>query len=151
MSSSIYDLLTGVKIGDVTTTQLDSAASRTYVDTSTREFWNPILLLSHVVKAARTYAHGISIPESGAIWTEEVANGATGYVRPPGTEVWRVENIDLDNCIALFYDGTNVSPIPVAAPYNSPPFFITNTIYLAFNNGSGSAQDPSVAYSKVSL
>lgn len=149
MSTSIYDLLTGVKIGDVTTGQLDSAASRTYVDTSTREFWNPILLLSHVVKAARTYAHGIIIPESGAIWTQEIGDGANASVQPSGTEVWRVEALDIDSCSVAFTDGANICAIDPAS--NTPPYFISNTNYLAFSNASGSAKNPDVSYSKVSL
>jgi hypothetical protein len=149
MSTSIYDLLTGVKISDVQTAQLDSAASRTYVDTSTREFWNPILLLSHVVKAARTYAYGLPIPELGAVWTQEVADAATATVQPTGTEIWRVEGIDIDSCSVGFYDGTTVCGIDTAQ--NTPPYFITNTNYLIFNNASGSAKNPDVAYSKVGL
>lgn len=151
MSTSIYDLLTGVKIGNVTTGQLDSAASRTYVDTATREFWNPILLLSHVVKAARTYAYGLPIPELGAVWTQEVANGAVATVQPTGTELWQVQNIDLDNCSVAFSDGTTISPIALDATSPNRTFIISNTLYLVFQNASGSSQDPTLAYSKVGL
>lgn len=149
MGSSIYDLLTGVKINDVQTSQLDNATSRTFISSATREFWNPIILLSHVVKAARTYAHGIIIPESGAVWTQEIANGATASVQPSGTQVWRVEGIDIDSCSVGFYDGTTVCGIDSAQ--NTPPYFISNTNYLIFSNASGSAKNPDVAYSMVSL
>jgi hypothetical protein len=152
MSNTIYDLLTGVKIDAAKTSDLDSATSRTFIDRSSVEFWNPILLLSHVIRAARTYAHGLPIPEAGAVWTEEIANGATANVQPSGTEVWRIENIDLDSCAVAFNDGTSINPFtPSTAGVRNGPYFITNTLFLTFSNSSGSNKDPSVGYSKVSL
>ena len=149
MSSSIYDLLTGEQISDVSTTNLHTATSRSYVSPAPGPFWSPLILLSHVVKAARTYAHGIIIPESGAVWTQEIADSATASVQPTGTEVWRVEGIDIDSCSVAFYDGSTICGIDTTQ--NTPPYYISRTNYLIFKNGSGSAKTPDVAYSKVSL
>lgn len=147
--NTLYDLLTGVKIDDVTIAQLDGSTGRTYVDPATQEFWNPVILLFHVLKASRTYPHGLPIPESGAVWTEEIANGASMAVQPTNKEIWRVECIDVDGCTVGFYDGTTVCGLDTAE--NTPPYYITNTNYLIFNNASGSAKNPDVAYSKVGL
>jgi len=152
MATSIYELLTGVKIEDATVEQLDAATGRTFVDTQSREFWQGILTLSHVMKAARTYPYGLPIPETNAIESLTIADSAVGTIKPTGdTEIWRVENIAASECSVAFFDGTSNSPIPLAAPFNSPPFFITAQVYLAFSNASGGSQTPSIVYSKVSL
>jgi len=155
MSQSIYELLTGVKIEEATVEQLDSATGRTFVDRQSIEFWQGILTLSHVMKAARTYPYGLPIPETGAIEVVTIADSAVGVIKPQGdTEVWRVENIDVDNCNASFFDGTTASPITADGSgnlINNPPFYISAKCYLAFSNGSGSEQTPSIAYHKVSL
>jgi len=159
MATDIYNLLTGVKIDDATVAQLDSATGRTFVDRDTIEFWQGVLTLSHVMKAARTYPHGLVIPETGAVQIETIANGADATIKPSGTEIWRVENVDADNCTIEMQDGDgNLSPIlltaPAGAPYTqtwSVPFYITSTLFLKFTNGSGGEQTPSIAYHKVSL
>jgi len=158
MPTDIYNLLTGVKIDDATVAQLDAATGRTYVDKDTREFWQGVLTLSHVMKAARTYAHGIVIPESGAVHIETIANSANATIKPTGTEVWRVQNLDLDNCTASLKDADgNLSPLTFAftgGPYNpapSFPLFLSASLFLEVENNSGSEQTPSIAYHKVSL
>ena len=158
MGSSIYDLLTGVQIDDATVSQLDSATGRTFVDTDTREFWQGVLTLSHVIRAARTYPLGGPIPETGTVHIETVADSATAKISPTGTEVWHVLNIDLDNCtVSLIDDNGNVSPINVTAPAGgqvplfSVPFYLSSKLSLQFTNGSGGSQTPSIAYFKVSL
>jgi len=147
--NTLYDLLTGVKIDDLQCAQLNTATERTFIDPATAPFWSPVILLAHVLKSSRCYPYGLPIPESGAVWTEEIANGASASVQPPGTEIWRVEGIDIDSCSVGFYDGTTVCGID--STQNTPPYFITNTNYLILNNASGSAKNPDVAYSKVGL
>lgn len=150
MPTDIYNLLTGSKIEATTVTQLDEATGRTYVDRDAIEFWQGILTLSHVMKAARTYPHGLPIPETAAIEVVTIADGATGTIKPQGdTEVWRVETIDIDNCSIAMFDGATASPI--TADRMSSYFYITSNVYLAFNNASGSEQTPSISYAKVSL
>jgi len=152
MAQTIYDLLTGVKIDDATVAQLDSATGRTFVDKDSIEFWQGILTLSHVMKAARTYAHGLVIPETGAVHIETIANSANATIQPTGTEIWRVENFDVDNCTAAFMDGDgNISPITLPFDAGTLPFMLTADLFLALSNASGSEQTPSIAYHKVSL
>lgn len=153
MSQTIYDLLTGVKIEDLKVTNLDDATGRTFVDTQSVEFWQGIMTLSHVLKGARTYPHGLPLPETGDVHIETIANGASSSVGPTSSsEIWIVENIDLDNCSAAFIDTAgNVSPINAAVDSRVVPFYISSTLKLAFSNGSGSEQTPSIAYLKVSL
>jgi hypothetical protein len=152
MSTTIYELLTGVKIEDATITQLDSATGRTFVDNQSIEFWQGVLTLSHVMKAARTYPHGLPIPESGDVHIETIANGASATIGPEKTEIWVIENIDVDNCSVAFIDEAgNISPITRDAQAQWSRFYITRTLKLAFSNASGSEQTPSIAYLKVSL
>jgi hypothetical protein len=150
--TSIYDLLTGVKIDDLKVTDLDSATGRTFVDTQTIEFWQGILTLSHVLKGARTYPHGLPMPETGDVHIETIANGASATVGPSGSEIWVVENIDVDNCSVAFIDTEgHLSPITRDAQAQWSRFYISSTLKLAFSNSSGSEQTPSIAYLKVSL
>ena len=138
MPQTIYDLLTGVKIDDLKVTELDSATGRTFVDTQTLDFWQGILTLSHVLKGARTYPHGLPIPETGDVHIETIANGASSTVGPSGTEIWVVENIDLDNCsVAFIDDDGHLSPITIANDAQWSRFYISSTLKLAFSNSSG--------------
>lgn len=156
--TDIYNLLTGVKIDAATVEQLDEATGRTYVDRESIEFWQGILTLSHVMKAARTYPHGIVIPESGDVHIETIANGADATIKPTGTEVWRVENIHVSQCTLSFEDSDGhesainlTSPAGGQIPTFSVPFFLSASMFLTITNGSGSEQTPSIAYHKVSL
>lgn len=158
MPTDIYNLLTGVKIDDATVAQLDTATGRTFVDRESIEFWQGILTLSHVMKAARTYPHGIVIPETGAVHIETIADSANATITPTGTEVWRVQNLDLDSCTASLRDADgNSSPLTFAftgGPYDPPPSFpiyLSASMSLLLVNASGAPQTPSIAYHKVSL
>lgn len=149
----IYQLLTGVKLDDATVEQLDSAAGRTYVDKASREFWTGILTVSHTMKAARTYAHGLPIPELGEMKTVAVADAASGSIQPSGTEVWLVQNIDTDNCVAFLTDGSGMMALTLGGDNATVtgPLYLTNKLYIGFSNASGSAQTPGIAFQKVSL
>lgn len=152
MSRTVYDLLTKTTVSELTVAHLNTATGRTAIDLMTREFWVGIMTLSHILRASRTYAPAsLPIPESGAIWTQEIANGGTANVQPSGTEIWQVENIGLDNCAVAFNDGTSISSVSLDATNPNRTFLITNTLFLTFQNASGSSQDPTVAYSKVGL
>ena len=152
MPQTIYDLLTGVKIDDATVAQLDSATGRTFVDKESIEFWQGILTLSHVMKAARTYPHGLVIPETGAVEIATIADGASATIKPSGTEIWRVESVDMDGCSMAFMDADgNISPISAETSQGSLPFMLTLDLFLAFSNATGSEQTPSIAFHKVSL
>jgi len=158
MPSNIYDLLTGVKIDDATVSQLDEATGRTFVDKDAREFWQGILTLSHVIRAARTYPLGGPIPETGTVLITAVADASASVVTPTGTEVWRVQNLDPDNCnVALMDSVGNNTPLlltqPAAGqiPLFTVPFYLSSTLSLVYTNASGGSQTPSIAYHKVSL
>ena len=147
---SIYDLLNKKTIEDLTVDQLNTATSRTAIDIHSREFWSGILHLKHVLGASRTYSHGLSIPEAGAVWTTAVADSATGTAQPSNaTELWRIEGVDIDSCAMAMTDGNEF--VTVDPDKNPPPYFISKTMYIVFNNGSGSEKNPKLAYSKVSL
>ena len=147
---SIFDLLNKKTIEDLTIDQLNTATSRTAIDVHSQEFWGGILHLKHVLGASRTYSHGLSIPEAGAVWTTPVADSATGTAQPSNsTELWRIEGVDLDSCTMAMTDGNSF--VTVDPDKNTPPYFISKTMYIVFNNGSGSEKNPKLAYSKVSL
>ena len=154
MATTIYELLTGVKIDEATITQLESATGRTFVDTQSIEFWQGVLTLSHVMKAARTYPHGLPIPETGSTATVTIADGANESIKPTGTEVYRLVNVDFDNCTAALQDADgNFSIIDTSTDgwFNMSPIYLSSNLFLTFFNGSGSEQTPTIAYFKVSL
>lgn len=152
---SIYDYLAKLDVAELTIEQLNSATKLTNLDPVNIEFWQGVITLNRVLQDSRTFPHGLPIPETQAIEVLTIADSATGSIKPQGdTEIWRVENIDLDGCVVGFFDGANFSAIPVDGSglmVNYPPFYITAQVYLAFNNGSGSEQTPSIVYSKVAL
>tara|TARA_R110000824_G_scaffold337473_1_gene524061 strand:+ start:69 stop:524 length:456 start_codon:yes stop_codon:yes gene_type:complete len=151
MAQTIYDLLTGVKIDEATVAQLDSATGRTFVDKESIEFWQGILTLSHVMKAARTYPHGIVIPETGFVIAQEIADGANATYSPTGTEVWQVMNIDIQGCVAALRDADGNMSVLTADTFKAGTIYLTSTMTIFFNNGAGEAKTPTVAYLKVSL
>jgi len=156
---SIYELLATQQAAATTITQLNAATKSSFIDKSNLEFWSGMITVARALGESRTNAHGIVIPETGKVHIETIANGADVTIKPSGTEVWRVENVDADNCTIEFQDADgNLSPIlltaPAGAPYTqtwSVPFNISPTLFLKFSNGSGGEQTPSIAYFKVSL
>jgi len=144
----IFDLLTGVNIDGLTVANLDTATGRTFIDRETVEFWQPIILLSTVMDKARTYCHGLPIPESGATATSSVSDGATYDVQPSGTEVWLVQALEADSC-TMFLRTSSGSAVITAIPPGG--LYLTNTLYITFDNATGSSKNPAVIYSKVSL
>lgn len=147
----IYELLAAQQASDTTTTQLNSALKSTYIDKSNVEFWQGVITVSRALQDSRTYAGGnIPIPETGAVVQVTVADSATGFIKPTSsTEVWLVNGIDLDSCTIAFYDGTTACPVELEKL--QPPLYITEKLFLAFSNGSGSEQTPSIAYHKMSI
>lgn len=149
---SIYDYLAKQNISELTVENLNEMTKVSAIDPSNIEFWSGVITVARAMNESRTFPHGLPIPETMALEVLTIADSSTAPLKPSGdTEIWRIENIDLDNCVGGFYDGVNFSPFPTAAPFNSPPFYITAQVYLMFNNGSGGEQTPSVVYSKVAL
>lgn len=149
---TIYDLLTNQKISELTVENLDTATARTYIEKGGTDFWQGILVLSHILNASRTYAHGLPIPETGSTATVTIADGANESMKPSGTEVWLVQGIDWDNCTAAFTDADgNFSIIDTADSPPRPAYYLSANLFITFFNGSGSEQTPTIAYFKVSL
>jgi hypothetical protein len=152
MTISIYDLLNKKSIDEITIAEFNSATENTKVDPTNLEYWKGLLTLSHVLKASRTYAHGLPIPLQSDVEVTSIANGASATVGPANnTEVWLINGIDLDNCQVAFSGDGGVGPIDLSSNTILGPIYLTRTLKLAFNNGSGSTQTPAVSYHKVSL
>ena len=148
----IYELLNKIELDAVKLTQLNSAQGRTKVDVNSVSFWQGVAMVSHAIGASRTFAHGLPIYETGKVHIETIDDSADATITPTGTEVWYVQNLQIDNCEAAFRDGDgNVSPITVASANSLLPFYMSAKMSLMLSNGSGSQQTPSIAYHKVSL
>jgi hypothetical protein len=152
--ASVYDLLTGVTLEDSTYAQLEQMTERSYVDKASLEFWKGVFQVSKAQEIAKTAPHGLPLPSHSGCTTVTIADTASGTIKPTGTEVWLVQSINEDNCVAFLYDGTTAINISSSEGYiarTRNPIFLTSTCYLMFNNPSGSEQTPGIAYHKVSL
>ena len=148
--SSIYDLLNKIDIEDATITQLNTATGRTAIDTEAIEFWKGVLTVAHTMKQSRTF-EGLPIAESGAVLGFTIADGAGANAKPTvSSEIWLVNGIHLDGCQVALYDGSTACPIASVQDIRTP-LYITEKMYIAFNNASGSEASPAIAYHKVSL
>ena len=146
----IYNLLNKVEISAVKTTQLNDMTSRVAVDKDAVSFWSSMITVARAIGESRTFAHGLPIYETGTVIASELADGASAIYTPPGSEVWQVMNIDVQDCSAMLSDGTNSSQL-TASTFKAGTLFLSSTMAIAFTNSSGSAKTPTVAYLKVSL
>jgi len=146
----IYNLLNKVEISAVKTTQLNDMTSRVAVDKDAVSFWSSMITVARAIGESRTFAHGLPIYETGTVIASELADGASAIYTPPGSEVWQIMNIDVQDCSAMLSDGTNSSQI-TASTFKAGTLFLSSTMTIAFTNSSGSAKTPTVAYLKVSL
>lgn len=154
--ATLYDYLVTTQISEVDIDQLDAAAKNTFINESNIEFWRGPITVSKVIEASRTYPHGLPIPASSSIESETIANGASGSIKPTGSEVWMIQAIDSTEEVGYsLYDGTALVPLTAAAtaaPFiPTSPLFLTPTLYLIIGNGSGSEATVGLAYHKVSL
>lgn len=146
---TIYDYLAKYKVSELTVELLDDATKNTALTPGNLEFWRGIIAVSRVLSDSRTYAHGLPAPQSGVVWNEELAPAAFTLARPSAaSEIWRVEHIDADGSTVSLTDGAKSVELGSAAGNHT--FYVTNTLYLNFNNGTGGPVTPAVAYSKVS-
>ena len=151
MDPTIFELLASQQASATTVTQLDSATKNTFIDSTNIDFWSGMIGVAEMMNKSRTFAHGIPIPESGAVFTTALADSASVQLKPTASasEVWRVENVTPDSCTVMLSDGTSTSVIDLDK--NPPPFFITPTLFFNIVNSSGGEKNPSIAFSKVSL
>ncbi len=153
MGPSIYDLLAQQEISELTVENLNKATQSTAIASKNIDFWSGIITVARALEESRTYAHGLPIPESSTLVTATVGDGASGTLKPTGTEVWQVQTVSLDNCIAFLTDGSGMMPLLLGGDNAtiSGPLYLTNKVYIGFQNASGSEQTPGIAYHKVSL
>ena len=150
----IWNLLNKVKLSAVKQSQLNEMTSRVAVAPDAIEFWSGMITVARAIGESRTFAHGLPIYDTGAVLGNELADGANETFTPTGTEIWRVQAIDLNGCSAAIRDGDgNMCLIQDSSLPNKNgfPIYLSSTMSLFFNNGSGSPATPKFAYQKVSL
>jgi len=167
---SIYDQLAKESLSDLTVTQLNAGSSVTAVDQATVSYWSGPITLARILESSRTYAHGLPIPETGAIEQVAVIAGADSDLQPTGTELWAIKSIfaiangGTATCNIGFSDGSTSVPIRVGVSVSNTgipidlnetiawPLEISNSLYLNFAE-TGGVYDVTffVAYFKVSL
>jgi hypothetical protein len=153
---SIYDILTKQALSEVTTSNLNSATKVTAVDKESLDFWVGPLTLHRILKATRTYGDALPIPELSTISSQTIADGATAMIRPDGTEIFSIVNIATNESITLALgDGTSTSSMKSlsggATFQPTSPFYLTNSLFMAIVNGSGSEATVTIAYHTLGL
>lgn len=149
---SIYDLLAKKPLSQVTVSDINTAMARTKTDTATFDFWQGVIMLQAALSAGRTYGHGLPIPEASEVFTQAIADGGTATLKPTSPEMYQVISIAGGATQVTLSDGSGGAPVPVDANGNLySPIILTPTMFLDFNNGSGSSVTVAVAYNKVSL
>jgi hypothetical protein len=149
----IYDLLATQQANATTVSQLHQAVKDTYIQDKNIDFWAGVITVSRALKESREYGGGLPIPEASGIESVTVGDGASGTIKPSGTEVWQVSGLNLDNCIAFLTDGSGMITLVLGGDNatTTGPLYLTPTMYIGFQNASGSEQTPSIAYHKVGL
>ena len=150
---TIYDLLTKSKVSETTIAQLNSATKHTAITPENVDFWSGIITVSRAIEESRTYGDGLPIPELSEMKTVTVGDGASGTIQPSGTEIWKVQSISLDNCIVFLTDGSGMMTLQLGGDNATVTgeLYITNGLYIGFQNASGSEQTPGIAFHKVGL
>jgi hypothetical protein len=150
--ASIYDLLAKKPLSQITITDINAAMSKTKTDTASFDFWQGVIMLQAALTAGRTYGHGLPIPETSAVYSASIDDGAQGSLKPDSPEVWQIAAIDKGATNAFLFDGSNSCAVPLDANGKlTIPLTITPTLYLIFDNGSGGSVTVNAAYHKVSL
>ena len=167
---SIYDQLAKESLSDLTVTQLNAGSSVTAVDQATINYWKGPITLARILESSRTYAHGLPIPETGAVTQVAVAGGADSDLQPTGSELWVIKSIFAiatggeATCNVSLYDGSSSVPIRVGISVSTSggpidlnetvswPLHVSNSLYLNFaETGGSNAVTFFVAYFKVGL
>jgi hypothetical protein len=151
---SIYDYLAKKNVAELTVEQLNTATKSTNLDPVNIEFWQGIITLHRVLNDSRTFGAGLPIPETGSTATVTIADGANAPIKPSGTEIYRLMNVDFDSCTAALTDGDgNYSIIDTSTDgwFNMSPIYLSANLFLTFFNGTGSEQTPTIAFFKVAL
>ena len=148
----IWNLLNKVKLSAVTQSQLNEMTSRVAVDPDAIEFWSGMITVARAIGESRTFAHGLPIYDTGNVLGNEIDDGANETFLPTGTEVWAIQNIDLQGCTAALREvsGGKMSQL-TDTTFQSGTIYLSASVALFFSNASGSPKTPTFAYYKVSL
>ena len=151
---SVYDYLAKQNISELTVENLNTMVKVSSIDPSNLEFWSGVITVSRAMEHSRTFSHGLPIPGTGSTATVTIADGANAPIKPSGTEIYRLINVDFDSCTAALTDGDgNYSIIDTATDgwFNMSPIYLSANLFLTFFNGTGSEQTPTIAFFKVAL
>lgn len=153
---TIYDLLTGQQLSELTVTNLNKASEVTYIDRDTVDFWVGPVTLAAILKASRTYGGGLPIPEASGIETMAIDDGASATLKPAAPGIYEVVGLQSSTAVSIgVTDGsaiTYVHNLGSAGMYEpTHPLYLTDTLYLIVANNSGGASNVTVAYHTVGL
>ncbi len=153
---TIYDLLTGQQLSELTVTNLNKASEVTYIDRDTVDFWVGPVTLAAILKASRTYGGGLPIPESSGIETMAIDDGASATLKPPAPGIYEVVSVMATTAVSIgVTDGSAISYTTALSGAGSweptHTFYLTDTLYLIVANNSGGASNVTVAYHTVGL
>jgi len=150
--ATIYDFLAKKPLSEITITDINTAMARTKTDIASFDFWQGVIMLQAALDAGRTYAHGLPIPQASEIINQSVSDGGSYELKPTAPEMYQVVSISAGATSGILFDGSGFAPLPVDGNGNLySPIIITPTMYLKFDNGSGSPVTVAIAYNKVSL
>jgi len=148
----IWNLLNKVKVSEVTQSQLQEMTSRVAVDKDAVEFWSGVITVARAIGESRTFAHGLPIYDTGTVVADAIDDGSDSTILPTGTEVWQIQNIDLQGCTAALRDVSTGSMSQLtSSTFQSGTIYLSSSLALYFNNASGSPKTPTLTYYKVSL
>ena len=153
---TIYDLLTGQKLSELTVTNLNKASEVTFIDKDTVDFWVGPVTLHQIAKASRTYPGGLPIPEASGIETMAIADGASDTLKPSAPGIYEVVGLQASTAVSIgVTDGSAITYINNlgSAGFYEPthPLYLTESLYLIVANNSGGASSVTVAYHTVGL
>ena len=148
----IWNLLNKVKLSAVTQSQLNEMTPRVAVDPDAIEFWSGMITVARAIGESRTFAHGLPIYDTGNVLGNEIDHGANETFLPTGTEVWAIQNIDLQGCTAALREVSGGKMAQLTdSTFQSGTIYLSASVALFFSNASGSPKTPTFAYYKVSL
>ena len=157
-SNEALSRLRGITLEDLTAEQMDSVLGPSSISPQIISQFEQASLLADAVAAQRTYCGGVlPIPELGAVETTLINPLESAVIRPSGTEVWDIKNINAQGqggtaTITFSYtDGVSDSVIESSIGVGtvgkrlgdylndstSPPWLITNSLYLKIEETGG--------------
>ena len=162
--------LRGIRLNDLTTEQLNSVLGTTTLTPATADALIQGSMASEAVRAQRTYAWGLPIPDAGVVVSFFTGPGGTVTLQPTGSEVWDIKAIKgngeggaatttmsyTDGSVSLpFRVGDTIAEAGTNYDLNekiSAPIVLTNSMYITVEEtGTTNGLTILVAYQVVSL